>query len=670
MTNTDGQFQQDRQSIADVFATFYEQLYNDTQKHTDNGHQPWRDDKGNHIPAFTKQELHKALRQLKNGKAADSNGIVAEMLKTGESTLREVLLNLYNTILQPGTPSPSNWQHTLIKVLYKSGDPKLPQNYRPIATIPMLYKLFARLLYNRLEPTLDKQQSCDQAGFRRNRSTTNHLFTISLMQEISDEWQIPVWIAAVDFKKAFDSVTHAAIWEALHEQGVPSSYIGLLDKLYSSQTAAVKTDRRSRCFNIDRGTKQGDPLSSLLFNCVSENVMRKVKHKWNHKRWGLPLQPHRTTSNMLTNLRFADDVLLVATSLPQLSSMIADLSVEARKTGLQLHPDKTKIMHNDCRTTDGPPQRRTPSNIKVLNMTIDILPTHDSTKYLGRQLSFQDPHRTELENRISFAWRRFYGLKQELTGHRYALADRLRLFHGTVTPTILYRCEAWTLTTKLENRLKRTQRQMLRMILHAPRRRNATQDHQRHTNESAPQPSTGPHQPPTDATDSSSDENDVNSTTSTTQRDDQQMNVDEDTMDLEPWTDWIRRCTHDVEMRMKTLKLDDWVVLQRRRKWRCARKVMMTAETDWMLMTMRWDPTLDHLLNSRRRQGRPKTRWCDDIRRYIATQQSNMTNDADDNNNNDGDDDDDDDDVNDRQWQRLAQDDVRWADLEEGFCQR
>ena len=47
-----------------------------------------------------------------------------------------------------------------------------------------------------------------------------------------------------------------------------------------------------------------------------------------------------------------------------------------------------------------------------------------------------------------------------------------------------------------------------------------------------------------------------------------------------------------------------------------------------------------------------------------------MTNDADDNTNNDGDDDDDDDDVNDRQWQRLAQDDVRWAALEEGFCQR
>jgi len=70
------------------------------------------------------------------------------------------------------------------------------------------------LLYNRLEPTLENQQSCDQAGFRRNRNTTTHLFTTSILQETADGWQIPLWLAAVDFKKAFDSVSHDAIWTA------------------------------------------------------------------------------------------------------------------------------------------------------------------------------------------------------------------------------------------------------------------------------------------------------------------------------------------------------------------------------------------------------------------------------------------------------------------------
>ena len=84
-------------------------------------------------------------------------------------------------------------------------------------------------------------------------------------------------------------------------------------------------------------------------------------------------------------------------------------------------------------------------------------------------MTFTEFHKEQLENRISAAWRNFFFLKQELTGHAYSLNDRLRLFHGTVTPTLLYSSETWTLTADLENRIPRTQRQMLRMILHSPR---------------------------------------------------------------------------------------------------------------------------------------------------------------------------------------------------------
>jgi len=558
------------------------------------------------------------------------------MLKSGGHTLREVLINLYNAIIQPSSPSPDNWHHTNIKVLHKSGNPQFPQNYRPIATIPILYKLFARLLYNRLEPTLDNQQSCDQAGFRRERGTTNHLFTISILQEIADEWQIPLWVAAIDFKKAFDSVTHAAIWESLTEQGVHPSYVQLLSKLYNNQTAAVKTDVQSRLFNIERGTKQGDPLSSLLFNCVSESVMRKIKLKWNSKRWGLPLKPHHTDNTQLTNLRFADDLLLVATSLEHLTHMIGDLSTEAGKVGLQLHPDKTKILHNGHNTTSRA-RRRPPNNARIHNMTIDILPTTDATKYLGRKLSFHDPHRVEIESRISFAWKKFYTLKQELAGSRYSLTDRLRLFHGTVTPTILYGCEAWTLTTELENRLTRTQRQMLRMILHSPRRRHnqhnehlpahsAHNDNAHNTHDQpTEQPTTyhpclrqadGLHAQP--QTDSDASDSDVDSATSATWHHDQPDLDDGDaTADLEPWVEWIKRCTHDVETRMRKLNLDDWIATQRRRKWRWVGKLAKTVDTDWMVMAMRWDPTIDSKLNARRRPGRPKTRWMDDVASHL-----------------------------------------------------
>ena len=136
------------------------------------------------------------------------------------------------------------------------------------------------MIYNRLEPILDPEQSLDQAGFRRHRTTVDHLFTTVLVQDAADEWRVPLWVAAVDFKKAFDSVTHDALWKSLREQKVHEGYTKLVEKMYDEQIGVVRTECLSKEFRIEKGVKQGDPLSSLLFNSASENIMRKLKRDW------------------------------------------------------------------------------------------------------------------------------------------------------------------------------------------------------------------------------------------------------------------------------------------------------------------------------------------------------------------------------------------------------
>ena len=73
-----------------------------------------------------------------------------------------------------------------------------------------------------------------------------------------------MWTAMVDFTKAFDSISHNSIWEALESCNVEHEYVSLLRKTYRDQKASVQTDEESESFDIQKGSKQGDPMSSLL----------------------------------------------------------------------------------------------------------------------------------------------------------------------------------------------------------------------------------------------------------------------------------------------------------------------------------------------------------------------------------------------------------------------
>jgi len=247
---------------------------------------------------------------------------------------------LYNDCIREEAVPPSKWRLSSITVLFKSGDPTLPSNYRPITILPLLYKLFSRLLRRRLTCILDTQQSIDQAGFRAGFSAEDHLFVLAMLQQKCEEFRSELWMAALDFKKAFDTVRHSTIWKALSEQHVPGGYVQLLRKLYAEQQGSVQTDATSKLFKIERGTKQGDPMSPIIFNAVLEHIIRPLKKKWAKEKRGVDLQ--HPTGTRLSNLRFADDLLLTAPSLPDLTAMLADLIPAAAACGLEMHPDKTK----------------------------------------------------------------------------------------------------------------------------------------------------------------------------------------------------------------------------------------------------------------------------------------------------------------------------------------
>ena len=92
-----------------------------------------------------------------------------------------------------------------------------------------------------------------------------------------------MWTAAVDFTKAFDSITHKSIWKALKSCGIEHDYISFLKNIYRDHKASVLTDEECNMFEIKKGTKQGDPLSSLLFNMVLHIALEDDILRWQKK---------------------------------------------------------------------------------------------------------------------------------------------------------------------------------------------------------------------------------------------------------------------------------------------------------------------------------------------------------------------------------------------------
>ena len=273
MRNENGEVMTDRQAIADVFGTFYEELYKERVVKEGGAMHCTPSPSGHAIPEITTGEVTRQLNKMSRRKACDSNGVVAELLKEGGAALHAILADVFNDILKPEMEVPKYWKETRLKVLFKKGDPQLPENYRPIAIIPILYKLFSRIVFNRIKTVLTQAQSCDQAGFRPGFSCDDNLFAIMLLTEKMNEFNQPLWVVAVDFKKAFDTINHRSLWKALQEQGVPGIYITCLQKLYAGQEGYVQSDRNSFRFNIERGAKQGDPISPSLFNAVLEKQL-------------------------------------------------------------------------------------------------------------------------------------------------------------------------------------------------------------------------------------------------------------------------------------------------------------------------------------------------------------------------------------------------------------
>ena len=133
------------------------------------------------------------------------------MMQEGSDLLLELVAALFNGIMKLNVEPPEEWRMTFMKVIFKKGDARLPDNYRPISMLPIFYKLLSRIICTRIKSTLEGAQSRDQAGFRSGFCCGDYLFTVTILSDLMNEFGRPLWICAVDYRKAFDSVERSSM---------------------------------------------------------------------------------------------------------------------------------------------------------------------------------------------------------------------------------------------------------------------------------------------------------------------------------------------------------------------------------------------------------------------------------------------------------------------------
>ena len=232
------------------------------------------------------EEIQLALRKLKTGKAAGPDGIISEFLKHAckSNAFIGFLVKFLNVLFDRGT-YPESWSESIVIPLYKKGDVNSPNNYRGISICNVCSKVYSSIINSRLQEWVDSNNITGefQAGFKRNHSTIDHMFTLMTFVQKQFSQNRKLYVAFIDFEKAFDSINRSILWPILFRNGIHGKLYKCIISMYECVKARVRCGGTlTDVINCTAGVKQGDICSPILFslfiNELTIEVIRSGRH--------------------------------------------------------------------------------------------------------------------------------------------------------------------------------------------------------------------------------------------------------------------------------------------------------------------------------------------------------------------------------------------------------
>lgn len=370
---------------------------------------------------ITIQEIKEAIKRLKTGKTPGNDGFTAEYYKKFQEYLIDPLKNLFNSILQ-GADIPQSWREANIVLIPKENqDPTECKNYRPISLLNNDYKIFAIILAERLKKILQKIINQDQNGFLPNRQIKENIRNvIDLIEYANVHNEKPIMLLFLDAEKAFDNVNWEFMFKVLENKNFGENFIKAIKAIYKIQKAKiiVNEEETQEC-KITKGTRQGCPISPLLFILVLEVLLEEIRKDQNIEGIKIKQDNYKLKA-------FADDlVITIQNPKKTIDKLISKLQEYGDLSGFKINIQKTKMINLNMKKEEKSQLEQITGfqNVKKL-------------KYLGIQLT--DNNLDLFKNNYDSLWKEIKKDLEKWVNLDLSLLGRIATIKMNILPRFLY----------------------------------------------------------------------------------------------------------------------------------------------------------------------------------------------------------------------------------------
>ena len=275
---------------------------------------------------------------MSNNKTPGTDGLTAEFYKYFRSDIEDVVVDNFNYGYQTGRFSISQRRGIISHIPKKNKNLEHLKNWRPLSLLNMDYKIATKAPASRLEKVLPSLIRSNQTGYIKGRYIGENIRLISDILHYIKHKNIPGFALFLDFEKAFDSIEWSFILKVLKVFNFGLQFISWIEVLYRDVSSCVINNGfATPFFRLNRGVRQGCPLSGLLFVLAIELLGNAIRQSQSIS--GIKIGP-----NEIKLSQYADDTTVFVSDIKSAENLVNLLKLSSECSGLKVNSSKSDVL--------------------------------------------------------------------------------------------------------------------------------------------------------------------------------------------------------------------------------------------------------------------------------------------------------------------------------------